>query len=144
MRRIPPLARPVVAASIAASLLGCYHATIETGAPAANQIYEERWATGWLIGLVPPKTIAASQKCPGGVAKVETKLSFLNQVAAAVTLGIYTPMHIVVTCAAGAKTHTQDPDLTAPPEDLAGAGRALREAAIRSLDEGRPILVQFR
>ena len=140
MRRIPPLFLSIVAAGV----LGCYHATIETGAPAANQIYEERWATAWLAGLVPPKTVAASQKCPGGVAKVETKLSFLNEIAAAVTLGIYTPMHIVVTCAAGSKTHTQDPDLTAPPEDLAGAGRVLSEAAIRSLEDGRPILIRFR
>lgn len=30
---------------------------------------------------------------------VETQVSFLNQLVGALTFGIYTPMHITVTCA---------------------------------------------
>ncbi len=40
-------------------------------------------------------------RCPSGVARVVTEHSFVNGVAAFITGGIYTPMHITVTCAAG-------------------------------------------
>jgi hypothetical protein len=36
-----------------------------------------------------------------GVAKVETRISFLNAVASGITFSIYTPMQIDVTCAQG-------------------------------------------
>jgi hypothetical protein len=38
-------------------------------------------------------------KCSDGTARVETQHSFGNQIAAALTLGLYTPMEITVTCA---------------------------------------------
>jgi hypothetical protein len=43
--------------------------------------------------------VETAAKCPNGVARVETRLSFLNQLVSGLTLGIYTPMEIVVTCA---------------------------------------------
>ncbi len=39
------------------------------------------------------------ERCPAGAARVETRLSFTNQLVSFFTLGIYTPMEIVVTCA---------------------------------------------
>ena len=75
---------------------GCYHATVETGLPPSNQTLEKHWASGWIGGLVPPSAVETAERCPDGVAKVETKLSFLNQVVAVITLGIYTPMYIEV------------------------------------------------
>jgi hypothetical protein len=82
------------------SLSGCYHATVETGLPPSPQTLERAWAHGWLFGLVPPSTTETQQRCPTGVARVETQLSFVNQLAYIVTTGIYSPMSIVVTCAA--------------------------------------------
>jgi hypothetical protein len=35
------------------------------------------------------------------VAKVETERSFLNGLVGAITWNIYTPMHVLVTCASG-------------------------------------------
>jgi hypothetical protein len=81
-------------------LAGCYHATVETGVTPSTVVIEKSFASGWLFGLVPPSTISTAEKCPNGVAKVETELSFLNQLVEVLTLGIYTPMHIKVTCAA--------------------------------------------
>lgn len=79
----------------------CYHATITTGARPGPERIEERWASGWIYGLVPPATVETMMKCSQGVAQVETKLSFLNQLVSGLTFGIYTPMEIVVTCAEG-------------------------------------------
>jgi hypothetical protein len=78
---------------------GCYHATIETGASPSAQTVEKKWASGWIYGLVPPSTINTKEKCPNGVAKIETQQTFVNQVVGILTLGIYTPMDIRATCA---------------------------------------------
>jgi hypothetical protein len=88
---------PLLAAAVALS--GCYHATIETGATPSATTIETPWAHSFILGLVPPSTVQAQQKCPRGVAKVETQQSFLNQIASLFTGGIYTPMDIKVTCA---------------------------------------------
>ena len=93
---------------IGALLLGaCYHATVEvpTGQPMAVAQQGQAsgqatsiWAHGWIFGLIPPATVDGKSKCPNGVAKVETQMSFLNMLAGNVTFGIYTPMTISVTC----------------------------------------------
>lgn len=92
-------ARSLLVATVA--LLGCYRATIDTGVHPSNVVIEKRWASGWIFGLVPPSTIETAAQCPSGAAKVETKLSFLNQLVSVLTLSIYTPMAIRVTCAEG-------------------------------------------
>jgi Bor protein len=79
---------------------GCYHATVETGATPSTEVINNSFASGWIFGLVPPSTVSTAAKCPDGVAKVETQLSFVNQLVSFLTLGIYTPMEIKVTCAA--------------------------------------------
>lgn len=130
--------------AVAAGLLGgCYHATIETGLPPSPQVIDQGFASGWIYGLVPPKTVTTASKCPSGVAKVETELSFVNQLVSLLTLGIYTPMHIRVTCAAG-------------PSASAGARMSVEQGADTSAIQGRfaiaaeqaarqrvPVLVQF-
>jgi len=78
---------------------GCYHATIVTGLAPSDVTIEKPWANAWIYGLVPPATFETAQKCPSGVARVETQLSFLNQVVGILTLGIYTPMEVKIQCA---------------------------------------------
>jgi hypothetical protein len=80
---------------------GCYHVTVVTGAPVATQTIDKEWQNSFVIGLVPPAEIDAKEKCPSGVAKVETERSFLNGLVGAITYSIYTPMHTKVTCASG-------------------------------------------
>lgn len=94
----------VVGLALSVTLGGCYHATISTGAIPSTQVVEKSFASGWVYGLVPPSTVETAAQCPDGVAKVETKLSFLNQLVGALTFGIYTPMSIRVTCAAAKAT----------------------------------------
>ena len=81
--------------------VACYHATIDTGLTPSTVTIEKPWANGWIYGLVPPSPVETAKKCPNGVAKIDTQLSFANQLVDFLTLGIYTPMDIKVTCAQG-------------------------------------------
>jgi hypothetical protein len=135
----------VVAVSCLIASAGCYHATIETGATPSTETIEQGFASSWVYGLVPPSTVATAAKCTHGVAKVETQLSFVNGLVGVLTLGIYTPMSIKVTCAA-----TSVSTLPSAHADIfvaAGAGsEAIREAFTRAADEaareGSVVLVQ--
>jgi hypothetical protein len=89
---------PLVVAFIL--LAGCYHATVETGATPSTVVLDKSFASSWIYGLVPPDVVSTAEKCPDGVAKVETQHTFVNQLVGILTLGIYTPMQIRVTCAA--------------------------------------------
>ena len=93
--------RPLALVAMLLTLSACYHATVQTGLAPGAQTIEEKWASGWIFGLVPPPTVETMQGCPAGVARVETQQSFTNQLVSFITLGIYTPMEIIVTCAAG-------------------------------------------
>lgn len=78
--------------------VGCYHATIETGVTPSTETVKKPFAAAWIGGLVPPSTVSTEAKCHNGVARVETQLSFVNMLVGWLTLGIYTPMSIEVTC----------------------------------------------
>jgi hypothetical protein len=125
------MSRPRIAVTCCALLLSaCYHATIETGLTPSTVTLEQRWANSWIYGLVPPATINTSARCTNGVARVETQLSFLNQLVGLLTLGIYTPMDVRVTCAQGsaAAPHLND--------------AMLREAVALSLESGEPVVLE--
>ncbi len=95
------LLRVTLAIAVTASLPACYHATIETDLTPSPTKIEQPFASSWIYGLVPPKYVETAEECPHGVARVDTQLSFVNGLVGMLTLGIYTPMNIVVTCAAG-------------------------------------------
>jgi hypothetical protein len=105
----------------------CYHATVTTGLRPSTVKIENKWASGWIYGLVPPATVETMGRCAGGVAQVDTQLSFANQLVSFITFGIYTPMEIVVTCAEGMQ------------DELPVAGSP--EEADRLLESGGPFLI---
>lgn len=107
----------------------CYHATVNTGLRPSAMKIENKWASGWIYGLVPPDTVETMAQCPEGVAQVDTQLSFLNQLVSFLTWGIYTPMEIVVTCASGGM------------DDLPEARS--QEEAERLLRSGLPFLLRL-
>ena len=135
----------LVAVTTLIGLAACYHATIDTGLPPSPQVVDKPWASGWIYGLVPPKTIETMAKCPNGVSKVETQLSFVNQLVNFLTLGIYTPMSIKVTCASGSRAAipqgASKVELGANPtvQDLQDA---LGRAAALSARIGAPVYIQ--
>lgn len=135
----------VLTAALLLALPACYHAVIETGLPASPQVVEKAFASGWIYGLVPPSPISTMSQCPSGVSKVETQLSFVNQLVNILTLGIYTPMWIRVTCASSGRS-------AAPgtPEIKVGDGAtpaeildAFRRAADASVERHGPVYVRF-
>jgi hypothetical protein len=91
----------VTLAAAAVLLTGCYHASVDTGlSPAPEEATQRIWANSWIVGLVKPAAVDATRLCGGRkAARVETQHTFLNQVVAMLTAGIYTPMTIEVTCA---------------------------------------------
>ena len=125
----------------------CFHANISTGATPSTVVVEKSFASSWIYGLVPPSTVETAAKCPNGVAKVETQLSFVNQLVGVLTLGIYTPMSIKVTCALNmASTGPASPtDITVSMDT--GSER-VREAFSRAADQvvldGKAAFVQVQ
>jgi hypothetical protein len=97
--------------------VGCYHAVVTTGRAPGDRVIARRSASAFLLGIIPPEVIDAGPECPGGVATVETRHSFVNVLLGFATVGVYTPVTIVVTCAgtgAGAAPPPTPPP-TAPP-----------------------------
>jgi hypothetical protein len=89
------------AAALVVLSSGCYHVTVITGAPASPTVIDKQWQNSFIIGLVPPAELNTKDQCPQSVAKVETERSFLNGLVGAITYNIYTPIHVMVTCASG-------------------------------------------
>ena len=87
-----------MAATALVLLTGCYKATVNTGiAPGPVEVVE--WKSTWINGLVPAETVNADEVCgDSGVSSVETQHTFVNQLVAALTAGIYTPMTVTVRC----------------------------------------------
>lgn len=135
-----------VLAAMVFGMTGCYHATIDTGLAPGSQVIHQPFASCWIYGLVPPKTVETMSKCTHGVALVETQYSFLNWVVGTLTFGIYTPMEIKVTCASGGGA-----DLPMAPADIVVAAdaspeevqRAFMKAAEMAVHEGRPVYVEY-
>ena len=142
MRRLSRVA--TVATLVAAA--GCYHATIDTGATPSNQVISKEWASGWIYGLVPPNTVETASKCPNGVAKVETQLSFLNQLVSFLTLYIYTPMSIQVTCAAPrtADAAAGADVVVSQTDGSAAVVSAFGQAASRAVASHRAVFVEVK
>ena len=138
--------RVLLVMAFAVATGGCYAARIDTGRPAGTKVIAKKWASSWIYGLVPPSTINAAAECPNGVARVETQLSFLNQVVSAITWGIYTPMQIVVTCAEESHSSLTTPDAefqvgyNASPEEVQDA---FAKAAKKAVETGKPAYVRM-
>ena len=141
MRR--SLTSSLVLAVVAAA--GCYHATIQTGLTPSTQTIERHWASSWIDGLVPPSYTQTASACPSGVARVDTQLSFPNMLVGFLTLGIYTPMDIVVTCGSNRSSavpadRTIQVGAGATPQH---AQAAMDSAVVRSERERQPMFLKF-
>lgn len=127
---------------------GCYHTTVETGLTPGSTVIEKPWATSFVNGLVPIETVNAASECSNGVARVETVHTFMNMVANFLTFGIYSPMSITVTCAAGsmeeAAAASDAEVIDAAGSDAEAVEAALNEATVRSLELlGAPVYVRL-
>jgi hypothetical protein len=137
--------RALTLVCLLAATTGCYKATIETGLQPSGESIKNEWAHSFIAGLVPPSTVETASRCPNGVARVQTQLSFLNMVANAVTFGIYSPMTIEVQCAAAREDSAEySAALVVPARTSADqAARVFDAAANMSLEQNKPVLVRF-
>ncbi|MEZ4702963.1 MAG: Bor family protein [Rhodothermales bacterium] len=128
------------------SLVGCYHARIDTGLAPSAQVVDIPFATSWIYGLVPPAAVDGAKECPNGVAIVETELSFVNSLVGAITFGIFTPMHIKVTCASGSMGMLEsdsDEVLVSHAGSASDVREAVGQAAETAVREGKPVYLHF-
>src|SRR3954468_5461074 len=89
---------PVLVAGLLVS--ACFHQIVQTGRTPGPTVVEKPWVSTWIFGLVAAQPIDVRQQCPNGVATVDTQESFANGLVGALTLGIYTPQSVKITCAA--------------------------------------------
>jgi hypothetical protein len=140
--------RALMVVAVAFLSTGCYHATIVTGLPASSDVMTKEWANGFIFGLVAPSTVETAARCKNGVAKVETQLSFLNMLASIVTLNLYTPMQIDVTCASSSRMSalngkSEGVVVRANGDTPQARAAAVNEAAEAAVRTGKPSLVVF-
>ena len=136
----------VLLLAVAVTSVGCYHASVTTGRTPSAVVIDKPFASGWLYGLVPPSTVEAASECRNGVAIVETELSLVNQLVSFITFGIYTPMHIRVTCAASGSASA-----AAPGQEIRVTEHATRAdlieafsvAADQAVESGDRVYVRF-
>jgi hypothetical protein len=124
------------------SSMACWHAVITTGRAESSTVVEKEWASSFVYGLVPPDPIDVSKSCASGVAKVETYHSFLNGLVQFLTIGIYTPMDIKVTCA-GAGMAPKTSMITPSDNSPAAQREAMAQAAERAEHTGEAVFVRF-
>ncbi len=140
------LLRTALLATILATVTGCYHATINTDLTPSSQVIDMPWASSFVYGIVPPKTVEAAEECTNGVARVETEISFLNGLVGALTLGIYTPIHIRVTCAEGGSASAAEGSTEIEVSAAADTEEkldALEKAILLSHETRAPVYVVF-
>jgi hypothetical protein len=95
----------VVIATLAV-ITGCWHYIISTDLPPSTEVYHEGFKPAFVYGLVPAQ-LDASKYCGGRRwARIETQQTPVDWLVAFVTLEIFTPIDIRVTCAARTAINT--------------------------------------
>ncbi len=136
---------------VSASLLvlgtaGCFHQVVNTGRTPGTTVVDKPWVSTWLWGLVAAQPIDARQACPTGVAVITTEQSFVNGLVGAVTLGIYTPQHVTITCASGgtASLPRGAKEFTIPVDAPADLRTSITNKAVESaIETGTPSVLRF-
>lgn len=123
----------------------CFHQVVQTGLEPGSTVIDKPFVSTWLFGLVPAAEIDTRPACPSGVAVVTTEQSFVNSLAGMVTLGIWTPEHVQITCAsrsAALPRHAAEIDVA---QDATAAQRddALLRAVNQSLESHEAVVVRY-
>lgn len=82
-------------------LTGCYKATFYQNPNAVAGARHERWSDFFIYGLVGSEHFDVRDFCgPDAVAEIRTGANFATGLVSMVTIGIYTPHKVYITCAA--------------------------------------------
>lgn len=103
------------------------------------------WVSTWMWGLVPAQPIDVRSECPSGVATIATQQTFGNGFLSMLTLGIWAPQSVTVTCAggraelpAGTRVFVVAPEASAEAQDA-----VMREAIQWSIAQRRIVAVAY-
>jgi len=123
----------------------CFHQVVQTGRPAGTTTIDKPWVTTWLWGLVPAAEIDVRRECPSGLATVTTETSFPNGLVSALTLGIYTPQHVTITCARSTASLPRNSiELRIPVNATAEQSAEIMNRAVQTAGEtGIPVVLHF-
>ncbi|HEY3668663.1 MAG TPA: hypothetical protein VGL19_21850 [Polyangiaceae bacterium] len=95
------LSKLTLAIAALLSLNGCYAATFYRDPTVHKGEEHEQWTNFYVFGLVGSEDLDVHQFCPqGDPALVKTGGNFATGLLSVVTIGIYTPRKVYVTCAA--------------------------------------------
>jgi hypothetical protein len=96
----------LLAATLASS--GCYRATFYRDPSVSKGETHDEWTNFYVFGLVGSEKVDVRPFCPGGdVAAVQTGGNFVTGLVSVVTIGIYTPRKVYVTCPASTPSSAQ-------------------------------------
>lgn len=126
-----------------AILSGCYRQVVNTGRTPSATTVSRPWTATWVFGLVAAKPIDVTQNCPAGIATVTTQMTVPNWLAQAVTLSIYAPRNVTVTCAQGTAMSGAQTIHVARGASDAAFRKALETAAQLAADTGEPVVLRF-
>lgn len=95
------LARNALFACLMMSMSGCYQATFYRDPSVIKGEEHDEWSDFYVFGLVGTENFDVHQFCPNGeVAVAKTGGNLGTGLVSVVTIGIYTPRKVYVTCAA--------------------------------------------
>lgn len=117
-------------------LSGCWHQVVATGLTAGSTKVDKMWTSTFIFGLVEAKPIDVREQCKSGVAFVESKFEVMNWLGAVITLGIWVPWHVTVTCASGGSASLP---ASIPTVALDGSDHALTDAVKLSRERGSAV-----
>jgi hypothetical protein len=80
-------------------LPGCYKASFYRDPSVVRGREHDEWSDFFVFGTVGKQDYDVSQFCPAEVAEVRTGGNFATGLVSVVTIGIYTPRKVYVTCA---------------------------------------------
>lgn len=84
---------------------GCFRSVVTTAPYSPIGHTETRWVHTVIGGLIPLNSVDGTSLCGSGtVQTVTTQHGLLSLVATGITMGIYTPVKVTVTCAPPAGT----------------------------------------
>jgi hypothetical protein len=90
--------RPLALAFLFLALGACQTVKFQTAAPESGRRYEQR-VSFWFWGLMGKHDVDLDAACPEGAASWQNQQTFGDLLFDLVTLGIYAPRTVTVTCA---------------------------------------------
>lgn len=121
-------------------LAGCYRASFYTDPKLVRGLEHDQWTDFFIFGLVGTEDIDVRTFCEGKpIAEVKTGGNFATSFVTAVTIGIYAPRKVYVTCGASpAQGHYSEGRKL--QLDVSGSGEPI--SAVVSTEDGHSQLAQ--